>query len=180
MKLCTPFNYYSSKTQILIPSFVCVLVFTLCLTGSYMFQCSIYATFEVEFRRDSPVLSFLPVWDHSSHGWIPVGQHSGPCHLFKVCHSGLCGSLRWQRWPFSHSDMHSILSPSVHHELSAGASAWNRSIWDCREICQKAQCFATEPGTGSMCPVVMNPACSSSPGGNLARCESLLSIRTLS
>lgn len=94
----------------------------------------------------------------------------------------------WPWWPSSLAGLTVLtlwytlysLSPSVHHELAAGASIWNRPIWDGGEICQIAQYFATEPGTRSMCPAVMNPACSSSPGRNLAQHKSLLSISTLS
>lgn len=72
----------------------------------------------------------------------------------------------WPWWPSSLAALtiltlrYALYSPSrsVHHEHSAGASIWSRSIWDDGEICQIAQCFSTEPGTGSMCPVVMNPA----------------------
>lgn len=66
--------------------------------------------------------------------------------------------------------MRSTLFPhSVHHELAAGASIWNRPIWNGGKICQIAQYCVTEPGTTSMPPAVMNPACSSSPGRSLAQ-----------
>lgn len=76
---------------------------------------------------------------------------------------------------------YALYSPScsVHHEHSAGASIWSRSMWDDGEICQLAQCFTTEPSTDSTCPAVMDPARSGPPGRNLAQYKSLLSIRTL-
>ena len=135
-----------------------------------------FSTFPVEWKRGCPVFFSLPVWDHSSHWWNPVDQHSDHSHLFKVCHSGLGGSLFWQNtvltlWYALYSP-----HPSVHHELLAGALSWTRSTWDWSEICQIVQYTSTEPGSESKCPIAINPVHCSSPCGNLAQHKVLFSI----
>ena len=160
-----PINYDSSPNTNPNPCCDCrALPFQLIQIGLCFLARSVSV---LNFQGGSNAALSLPVWAHPSLWWIPVGHHSGPCHLFKVCHSGLGGPLPWQDRPFSRCDVRSAVSLSptpIHHELSAGVSIWNLSIWDGGEICQKAQCFAIEPGTGLMCPAVMNPARSSSPG----------------
>lgn len=108
-------------------------------------------------RRHSPV---LPSCMRSS---IPMVDPSWPT-LRSL--SSVQSVSFWPLWPSSLAGLTILtlwyalysLSPSVHHEHSAGASIWSRSIWDGEEICQIAQCFPTEPGTGAMCPAVKNPA----------------------
>lgn len=107
-----------------------------------------------------------------------------PCWPTLSCLSSVQSVSFWPWWPSSLAGLNVLtlwyalysLAPSVHHELAAGASIWNRPIWDGGEICQIAQCFSTELGTGFICPAVINPARSSSPGKNLAQYKSLLSI----
>lgn len=76
-----------------------------------------------EWERATPTLHFLPVWDHPSHWWNPVGQHSGRCHLFKVCHSGLGGRLPWQCQQFSRCE---TLSPLL---LPLSAMSPQLGLW---------------------------------------------------
>lgn len=79
--------------------------------GKTVFLTMFYVCFKLreEWEHGSTDLYSLPVWDHPSLWLISVGQHSGPCHLFKVCHSGLGGPLPWQA-DCSHAVICALLS----------------------------------------------------------------------
>lgn len=153
--------YYSSKTQILIHAvIVCALTFPLIQTGPCFFLRT--ANFQKnEARQHSPFLYeiiYPPSGSQLANTQVPV--------ICSKCVILALVALFLGRAEYSHAVICAplSLSPSVHHEFSAGVSLWSWSIRDGGEICHKVQCFAIEPGTRFTCPAGMNPARSSSPG----------------
>lgn len=154
-------------SALLFASSLCIL---LCWLWSFL-------NFQRNEKGGSPVLLSLPFCDHPPHWWNPAGQHSGRCHLFKVCHLALV-ALSLGRADTSHAATSTSLSSSL---CPPSALSWSESIWDGAEICQAAQAaqwLATEPGTAPAHPTVINLLHFSSPRGSVGKLESLFSIST--
>lgn len=119
--------------------------------------------------QGSSILPSLPVWDHPSLCWPTLRFLSSvQCVLLAsvALFPGTADSSHAETWAL-------LPSPSIHHELAAGASIWKRPIWGGGEICQTAQYFTAESGTKSVCPAVMNRASPSSAGRSVVWYKSL-------